>query len=64
MIEDDYDAELGTLAEDMLGKTIELITGKTITDPARIAASGIPSNLYPIFDERLAQKQNMYFELN
>lgn len=64
VIEDDFDAQLGTLAEDMLAKSVELITGKSITDPARLAASTIPKNMKSVLDERLAQKQIMYFDLN
>jgi len=64
LIEDDFDAELGTLAEDMLAKSLELITGKTIIEPARIAATNIPKNMLALPDERLSQKQNMYVDMN
>lgn len=64
LILDDFDAELGTLAEDMLAKSVELITGKTITEPARIADANIPKNMFALPDRRLDQKQNMYFDMN
>ena len=63
-VADDFDAELGTLEEDMLAKSIELITGISVADPARVASSTIPKNLKPIIDQRLAARQNMYFDLN
>lgn len=64
LVKDDFDAELGTLGEDMLAKSIELITGKTVTEPARIASSRIPKNMQSIIDERVVRKQNMYFDTN
>ena len=64
LVEDDFDAELGTLGEDMLAKSIELITGKTVTEPARIASSAFPKNMYSIIDEKTVRKQNMYFDTN
>lgn len=64
LVKDDFDAELGTLGEDMLAKSIELITGKTVTEPARIASSRIPKNMQSIIDERVVRKQNMYFDRN
>ncbi len=63
LVEDDFDAELGTLSEDMLLKSIELITGKVIADPARIASSTLPKNMQSISNELVVKKQNMYFEL-
>ncbi len=63
-IEDDFNAQLGTLAEDMLAKSIELITGKTITDPARMAASQLPPELNPVPNLLMEQKQNMFLELS
>lgn len=63
LIEDDFDAELGTLSEDMLVRSIELITGKVIADPARIASSTIPKNMQSISNELIVKKQNMYFDL-
>ncbi len=63
IVEDDFDAELGTLTEDMLSKSIELITGKTITDPARIASSATPENMRSIPNEQVIRKQNMYYEM-
>lgn len=64
IIEDDFDAELGTLSEDMLVKSIELITGKTIAEPARIASSTLPKNMQSIRNESEVKKQNMYFDLD
>lgn len=63
-IEDDLDAELGTLSEDMLAKSIELITGKIISEPARIASRSFPKNLQSIAYEHILGKQNMYFDTN
>ena len=62
LVEDDFDAELGTLGEDMLAKSIELITGKTVTEPARIASSAFPKNMHSIIIESDVKKQNMYFD--
>lgn len=62
IVKDDFDAELGTLAEDMLAKSIELITGKIVTEPARIASSAIPGNMHSIIIESDVKKQNMYFD--
>jgi carboxyl-terminal processing protease len=64
VIEDDFDAALGTLSEDMLVKSIELITGKTITQPARIASSHLPRHMQSIRTEYDEKKQNMYFDLD
>ena len=63
-IEDDLDAELGTLSEDMLAKSIELITGKIISEPARIASPSFPKNMQSITYEHILGKQNMYFDTN
>ncbi len=63
LVEDDFDAELGTLSEDMLVKSIELITGKIIGDPARIASSTLPKHMQSISNELVTKKQNMYFDL-
>ena len=64
LIEDDFDAQLGTLAEDMLAKSIELITGITITEPARIAGPSYPKNMHSITQEKVIEKQRMYFDNN
>ncbi len=63
-IEDDLDAELGTLSEDMLAKSIELITGKIISEPARVASPSLPKNMQSIAYEHILGKQNMYFDTN
>lgn len=63
LVKDDFDAELGTLSEDMLVKSIELITGKVIADPARIASSTLPKNLQSISNALVAKKQYMYIDL-
>jgi len=62
MVDDDFNAQLGTLAEDMLAKSIELITGIAITEPARIAGSSYPKNMYPVANENVIGKQRMYFD--
>lgn len=64
VIDDDFNAALGTLEEDMLAKSIELITGKVITEPGRIAASSIPKNMISISSKRDLNKQNMYLEIS
>lgn len=63
IIEDDFNAPLGTLEEDILAKAIELITGKTIGDPARIAASTFPKTLRSFTNQKEVEKQNMYFDI-
>ena len=64
LIEDDFDAELGTLSEDMLAKSIELITGKIISESARTARSNQPKNMQSIINENVAAKQKMYLDYN
>jgi len=64
VVEDDFDAELGTLAEDMLVRAVEMITGKTIAEPARIAAAPMPENMSPIIHQQESSRQNMYFEMS
>ncbi|MCG8309577.1 MAG: S41 family peptidase [Cytophagales bacterium] len=64
IVGDDYDAELGSLAENMLARTAELITGKTITDPARMAASKIPKNLISMPNPRMEERQRLHFEIS
>jgi carboxyl-terminal processing protease len=63
LIEDDFNAELGTLAEDMLAKSIELITGITIDEPARISSSSILTKMQSVPNEKAAKKQNMYLDM-
>lgn len=62
IVADDFNADLGTLEEDMLAKSVELITGVSLTDPARVASSTLPKNLQPVFDQRFASRQNMYLD--
>jgi C-terminal processing protease CtpA/Prc len=62
-IEDDFNAQLGTLEEDLLAKSIELITGQSVTEPARIASSNIPSQLQPVTNIHEVRRQNMYLDL-
>jgi C-terminal processing protease CtpA/Prc len=61
-VEDDFNAPLGTLEEDMLAKSVELITGKTVGGPAR-KSSSIASRLPSLYNKDEARKQNMYFDL-
>lgn len=61
-IEDDFNAELGTLSEDMLAKSIELITGKNISESARTASSNQPKNMQSIINDEVAAKQKMYLD--
>ena len=63
LIEDDFNAQLGTLAEDMLAKSIELITGITIAEPARIASPSYPKNMSSIANEKVIGQQYMYFDM-
>lgn len=63
LIKDDFRAELGTIQEDMLAKSVELITGITLSEPARIASSLLPENLQPLPNERILRKQNMYIDI-
>lgn len=63
VVEDDFNAELGSLSEDMLAKSVELITGKTPSDPARIARSNIPKNMIEILNPEVEEKQRMYFDI-
>jgi C-terminal processing protease CtpA/Prc len=62
-IEDDFDSELGTLSEDMLATAVELITGITITDPARISRSYFPQNTTTIHPEAEVRKQVLNLDL-
>lgn len=63
VVSDGYNAELGTLAENMLAKSVELITGKTITDPARIASLNIPDNSTPIPNPAMEKKELLRIEI-
>lgn len=63
-IEDDFNAPLGSLEEDMLARSVELITGTTIGDPARVAASQRLPGLTPVQDEVNIRKQILHIELN
>lgn len=63
LIEDDFNAQLGTLAEDMLAKSIELITGITIAEPARIASPSYPKNMRSIANEKVIGQQHMYIDM-
>jgi C-terminal processing protease CtpA/Prc len=63
MIEDDFDSELGTLSEDMLATALELITGVTIADPARLSASYFPKNTSTIQPGNELRKQVMNLDL-
>jgi C-terminal processing protease CtpA/Prc len=57
IIEDDFDAGLGDLYEDMLGKAVELITGTAIGEPARVSKTPLPKNIKAITPERELRKQ-------
>ena len=59
LVEDDFNAALGTLEEDMLARAAELITGITITEPARISAGYFPKNLSQIQLEVDLKKQRL-----
>ena len=63
IVEDDFNAPLGTLEEDMLAKAIELITGVTIGEPARIATPKFPANAIPIPNPRMEKKQLLLIEM-
>ena len=61
-IEDDFSAPLGTLSEDMLVKAVELITGTSIGEPARVAYMDFLTGLTPIRDEMPLRKQIMHLD--
>ena len=61
VVNDDFNAPLGSLAEDMLATAVELITGVTITDPARIAAPKIPDNIITLPNPDVERRQQLYF---
>jgi C-terminal processing protease CtpA/Prc len=63
IVDDDFNAELGGVYEDMFAKSIELITGKTFTDPARIAKPLIPENMIAIPNPKVEEKQRLYFDI-
>lgn len=63
LVKDDFSADLGTIQEDMLAKSIELITGVTLSEPARIASSLLPANLHSLPIESVIRKQNMYIDI-
>lgn len=63
IVEDDFNAELGTLDEDMFAAAIELITGISISDPARVEASYFPGNTTTIQPEIDLQRQRMILDL-
>jgi len=62
-VEDDFDAPLGTLDEDVLATAVELITGASILDPARIAASKFPRNVKSIEHEDELKRQRMTLDI-
>jgi C-terminal processing protease CtpA/Prc len=62
-VEDDFNAPLGTYEEDMLGRSLELITGMTIGDPARIASSYFPDNVIEIQQDRELKKQILNLDI-
>ena len=62
-IEDDFNAQLGTLEEDLLATSVELITGVIISDPARISSMPKASELPSITNIYETRKQNMYLDL-
>jgi hypothetical protein len=63
VVEDDFDAELGSLSEDMLAKAVELITGIAITDPARVSDRYFPKNTSTIQPEKDVRKQVLHLDL-
>jgi hypothetical protein len=61
IVEDDFNAELGTLEEDMLAKAVELITGISIGEPARVASDIPLRNARPILTEIESRKQLLHW---
>jgi carboxyl-terminal processing protease len=57
VVEDDFNAELGTLEENMLARAVELITGISIGEPARVASDNFLRNTRPILTEIESRKQ-------
>lgn len=62
LIDDDFDAALGTLDEDMLARAIELITGASILGPARVGKFPLDDAIQ-IIPQKLIAKENMYWDL-
>jgi C-terminal processing protease CtpA/Prc len=62
-VEDDFDAELGSLNENMLATAVELITGVTINEPARVSPSYFPKNTTTIHPDQEVRKQVMHLDL-
>ncbi len=63
LVEDDYNAPLGSLGEDMLSKAVELITGQVVTEPARIESKFVPDNMTPIANMVSDRKKEMYLDV-
>jgi len=61
-VEDDFDAELGTLDEDMLARAVEIITGITIADPARTTSTNVQLLSKSLQTPYESSKQKMYFD--
>ncbi|MCG8308749.1 MAG: S41 family peptidase [Cytophagales bacterium] len=61
-IDDDFNAGLGTIKEDMLAKSVELITGKSISGQARTSKDKWPELGPSIANQYIIQKQKMFLE--
>jgi len=62
VIKDDFNAQLGTLDEDMLARAMELITGVSLLDPARVSEYPVDFAV-EIKPEISSRKELMYWEL-
>jgi hypothetical protein len=53
---------LGTLEEDMFAKAVELITGISIAEPARVATDNFLKNARSILTEGESRKQVLHVD--
>ncbi len=63
LVEDDFNAPLGSIEEDMLATAIELITGFSTADPARISSPYFPANTNPIQTDQELTKQRLIMDI-
>ncbi|NJN26980.1 MAG: peptidase S41 [Cyclobacteriaceae bacterium] len=62
-IQDDLNAELGTLQEDMFARAVELITGLSLNEPARSAREVMLDKMKALPKTDMPWKENMYLTL-
>jgi carboxyl-terminal processing protease len=61
-VDDDYNAALGSLDEDMLARAVELITGVGIIDPGRISNAYFPSAGKIVMPQYERDRQRLYVD--